>query len=114
MVTLTRTGWGSDNPAYRQMFTGLYIPDGGSFELGPFQLSLVTLTHSIPEPNGLAIKTPLGTVFHTGDWKLDPSPVIGKPTDIEAIKAQLGVDPAEKPATAGKTAATGSSEENQP
>jgi ribonuclease J len=50
------------------------IPLSGSFDLGPFHLEMVTLTHSIPEPNGLAIKTPLGTILHTGDWKIDPDP----------------------------------------
>src|SRR3954470_12346426 len=59
---------------------------GGKIELGPFSLELITLTHSIPEPNGLAIKTPLGTILHTGDWKIDPDPMLGGPTDIEAIK----------------------------
>ncbi len=62
------------------------IPLSGSFDLGPFDLEMVTLTHSIPEPNGLAIKTPLGTILHTGDWKIDPDPVLGGPTDIDAIK----------------------------
>ena len=61
------------------------VPLGGTIDLGPFQVTMITMTHSIAEPNGLAIKTPLGTVFHTGDWKLDPHPVIGKPTDIAAI-----------------------------
>lgn len=54
---------------------------GSSFSLGPFDIELVTVAHSIPEPNALAIKTPLGTVVHTGDWKLDPEPLIGEPTD---------------------------------
>jgi ribonuclease J len=62
------------------------IPLSGSFDLGPFHLEMVTLTHSIPEPNGLAIKTPLGTILHTGDWKIDPDPMLGGPTDIDAIK----------------------------
>ncbi|MFN3668535.1 MAG: ribonuclease J [Brevundimonas sp.] len=61
------------------------VPLGGTIDLGPFQVTMITMTHSIAEPNSLAIKTPLGTVFHTGDWKLDPSPVIGQPTDIAAI-----------------------------
>ena len=43
--------------------------------------TLITLTHSIPEPNGLAIRTPLGTVLHTGDWKIDPDPLLGGVTD---------------------------------
>jgi ribonuclease J len=59
---------------------------GGSIELGPFELELITLTHSIPEPNGLAIRTPLGTILHTGDWKIDPDPLLGAVTDAEAIR----------------------------
>jgi ribonuclease J len=62
------------------------VPLGGTIELGPFQLELITLTHSIPEPNGLAIRTPLGTILHTGDWKIDPDPLLGGPTDIDAIR----------------------------
>ena len=59
---------------------------GGSITLGPFEITLLTLTHSIPEPNGLAIKTPLGTILHTGDWKIDPDPLTGAPTDEDAIR----------------------------
>jgi ribonuclease J len=62
------------------------VPLGGTIELGPFSLELITLTHSIPEPNGLAIKTPLGTILHTGDWKIDPTPLLGAPTDADAIR----------------------------
>lgn len=62
------------------------VPLGGRFTLGPFELELITLTHSIPEPNGLAIKTPLGTILHTGDWKIDPEPQLGAPTDEAAIR----------------------------
>jgi ribonuclease J len=62
------------------------VPLGGSFKLGPFDLELITLTHSIPEPNGLAIKTPLGTILHTGDWKIDPEPQLGAPTDDAALR----------------------------
>ncbi|MFC5343008.1 ribonuclease J [Brevundimonas staleyi] len=65
------------------------VPLGGHVDLGPFQVDFVTMTHSIAEPNGIKITTPLGTVFHTGDWKLDPNPVIGKPTDVPAI-TQMG------------------------
>jgi ribonuclease J len=54
---------------------------GSRFNIGPFDLEMVTLTHSIPEPNGLAIRTPAGTVFHTGDWKIDPEPLVGEVTD---------------------------------
>jgi ribonuclease J len=59
---------------------------GGTIKLGPFDMELITLTHSIPEPNGLAIRTPLGTVLHTGDWKIDPEPLLGSVTDQDAIR----------------------------
>src|SRR3954470_16597233 len=59
---------------------------GGKIELGPFSMELITLTHSIPEPNGLAIRTPLGTILHTGDWKIDPDPLLGAVTDQDAIQ----------------------------
>ena len=49
----------------------------GNIQLGPFDIEFVTLTHSILEPNGLSINTPSGTVLHTGDWKIDPNPLIG-------------------------------------
>ena len=62
------------------------VPLDGTIRLGPFEMTLVTLTHSIPEPNGLAIRTPLGTVLHTGDWKIDPDPQIGRKTDMAAIR----------------------------
>ncbi|MDR3509813.1 MAG: ribonuclease J [Caulobacteraceae bacterium] len=64
-------------------------PLGGTVILGPFEVTYVTLTHSIPEPNGLAIKTPLGTILHTGDWKIDPDPLLGDVTDSDAI-SRLG------------------------
>lgn len=63
------------------------IPLKGSFELGPFQFDLISLTHSIPEPNALAIRTDLGMVLHTGDWKIDPNPQIGEGVDEDALKA---------------------------
>ncbi|WP_436355483.1 ribonuclease J [Brevundimonas sp. CEF1] len=62
------------------------IPLGGDLNLGPFDVTFVTITHSIAEPNGLAIKTPLGTVLHTGDWKIDNDPVVGERTDVETIQ----------------------------
>lgn len=63
------------------------VPLGGRLVLGPFDIELVTLTHSIPEPNGLVIRTPLGVVLHTGDWKIDPSPLLGEVTDAEGLRA---------------------------
>jgi ribonuclease J len=62
------------------------VPLSGTITLGPFEATLITLTHSIPEPNGLAIKTPLGTILHTGDWKIDPDPLLGGVTDADAIR----------------------------
>lgn len=67
------------------------IPLNGTFKVGPFEMDLITLTHSIPEPNGIAIRTPLGTVLHTGDWKLDPDPVLGADYDMPALR-KLGDD----------------------
>ncbi|RZJ94038.1 MAG: ribonuclease J, partial [Brevundimonas sp.] len=64
-------------------------PLNSTVNLGPFDVTFVTMAHSIAEPNGLAIKTPLGTVLHTGDWKLDDQPIIGRPTDGDAI-SRLG------------------------
>src|SRR4030081_3819687 len=64
-------------------------PMSGRFQIGPFDLELITLTHSIPEPNAVVIRTSAGTVLHTGDWKLDPEPMIGSPTD-EARLREVG------------------------
>jgi len=62
------------------------VPLGGHLTLGPYEIDFVSITHSIPEPNALSIKTPLGTIVHTGDWKLDPDPLIGEVTDETALK----------------------------
>ena len=62
------------------------VPLEGEVEAGPFTVTYVTLTHSIPEPNALAIKTPSGTILHTGDWKIDPDPLIGEGVDVEGLK----------------------------
>lgn len=61
------------------------VPLGARFDIGPFNIELVTLTHSIPEPNALAIRTPLGLVMHTGDWKIDPDPVVGDDMDMKRL-----------------------------
>ena len=58
----------------------------GNIQLGPFKVEFVTLTHSILEPNGLSIKTPAGTVLHTGDWKVDPNPLIGEKINEKKLK----------------------------
>lgn len=62
---------------------------GGRIKTGPFEIEFVSVAHSIPESNALAIRTNLGMIFHTADWKLDPAPVIGKPADERRIK-ELG------------------------
>lgn len=60
---------------------------GETFDVGPFRIEAIPVTHSIPEPVSLAITTPLGTVVHTGDWKLDPRPEIGPLTDEARFRA---------------------------
>ncbi|MEO5775084.1 MAG: ribonuclease J [Sphingomicrobium sp.] len=62
------------------------VERGGTVELGPFKVSFVALSHSIPEGNGLLIETPFGRVFHTGDWKIDDTPVLGEPHSPEVLK----------------------------
>jgi len=62
------------------------VPLSGRFTIGPFDLELITLTHSIPEPNAVALRTPVGTVLHTGDWKFDPDPLIGSAADEAALR----------------------------
>lgn len=62
---------------------------GETFEIGPFKFEALAVTHSIPEPVSLAITTKLGTVIHTGDWKMDPDPAMGPLID-EARFRQLG------------------------
>jgi ribonuclease J len=62
---------------------------GMRIEVGPFTVEPVTVAHSIPEAMGLVIRTPLGNVVHTGDWKIDPQPSLGKPTD-EARFREIG------------------------
>lgn len=63
------------------------FPVGGTFRVGAFTIRSIRLTHSVPEAVALAIATPAGTVLHTGDFKLDPSPLVGAPTDLETIHA---------------------------
>ena len=62
------------------------VPLNSKIKLGDFEIDFVTLTHSILEPNGLSIKTPLGTILHTGDWKIDPNPLIGNKIDEDKLK----------------------------
>jgi ribonuclease J len=63
------------------------VPAGGRITVGPFDVEYVAVAHSIPESHALIIRTPLGTVLHTGDWKIDPTPVLGPPTDEAKLRA---------------------------
>ena len=65
------------------------VPSGGRIDLGPFNVEFIPVAHSIPESHALAIHTSAGTVLHTGDWKIDPTPIIGKPTDERRLR-ELG------------------------
>ncbi|MDL2339926.1 MAG: ribonuclease J [Pseudomonadota bacterium] len=63
------------------------VERGGTVELGVFKITYVALSHSIPEGNGVLIETPFGNIFHTGDWKIDDTPVIGEPSSPPTLKA---------------------------
>ncbi len=81
---LTDVGLDYDVPVYPMAL-------GGQLTLGPFSIEFVTLTHSIPEPVALAIRTSAGTILHSGDWKLDPEPLVGREVDREAL-TRLGTE----------------------
>ncbi|MEX0758549.1 MAG: ribonuclease J, partial [Tistlia sp.] len=68
------------------------VPLSGRLKIGPFEIELVTLTHSIPEPNAVLLHTACGTVFHTGDWKLDDDPLIGETYDAARLQKLAGED----------------------
>jgi ribonuclease J len=63
------------------------VPIDSTVELGNFKVDFVSLTHSVPEPSALFIRTKHGNIFHTGDWKIDPAPVVGQPIDIDKVKS---------------------------
>src|SRR3984885_10376987 len=63
------------------------VPMGGHLTLGPFEIDFINVAPSIPESNALAIRSPAGTVLHTGDWKIDPAPLLGAPTDAAKLTA---------------------------
>src|SRR5690606_806805 len=62
------------------------VKAGQRIQLGPFDVEYINVAHSIPESHALAIRTPLGTVLHTGDWKLDETPALGLPTDEKRLR----------------------------
>jgi ribonuclease J len=70
------------------------IPEAGAMELGPFKLSFIRMAHSIPDAVAIVIDTPAGRVLHTGDWKLDHTPVDGLKTDVGRLAefGNLGID----------------------
>ncbi len=63
------------------------VAQGDKVAIGPFVVEFVAVAHSIPESSALAIRTPAGLVVHTADWKIDPTPIIGPPTDEARLKA---------------------------
>jgi ribonuclease J len=63
------------------------VPLDSRFKAGAFDIELVSVTHSVPETSGLLLRTPLGSVYHTADWKLDATPYIGKPADPSRLAA---------------------------
>ncbi len=63
------------------------VPLRGRLTLGPFAIEFISVAHSIPESNALAIRTPAGTVLHTGDWRIDPTPLVGARTDAARLSA---------------------------
>jgi ribonuclease J len=65
------------------------VPLRGRLTLGPFEVEFIDVAHSIPESNALAIRTAAGTVLHTGDWKIDPTPLVGPRTDAARL-TELG------------------------
>ena len=77
---LEEVGLGGEVPLHE-------IPISGSVSLKPFDIELVTMTHSIPEPNGVILRTGAGTVYHTADWKLDPDPLVGPGVDEDRLQA---------------------------
>lgn len=62
------------------------VKQGGRFSCGPFSLEYIAMSHSIPESNAIAIRTQAGLVLHSGDWKLDPTPVVGEPTNSDRLR----------------------------
>jgi ribonuclease J len=63
------------------------VAPGARVDIGPFEVEFIPVAHSIPEAQALAIRTSAGTVLHSGDWKIDPTPVIGPPTDAARLAA---------------------------
>jgi ribonuclease J len=65
------------------------VDSGGAINLDPFTIDLMPLSHSAPEMNAMLVKTPVGNVFHTGDWKFDKDPLIGESNNEDRL-AEIG------------------------
>lgn len=65
------------------------IQPGARFDVGPFDIEFVPVTHSVPEAQSMVLRTPSGIVVHTGDWKFDPDPLVGPATDLDRL-AEIG------------------------
>ncbi len=75
-----------DDTDFADRIRVIEVPEGGNARIGPFGIRFIPMTHSIPEMSALAITTPHGTVLHTGDWKLDDAPQVGRLTDVATLK----------------------------
>ena len=65
------------------------VMPGARFDVGPFDIEFVPVTHSVPEAQSMVLRTPSGVVVHTGDWKFDPEPLVGPATDLNRL-AEIG------------------------
>jgi ribonuclease J len=78
-----------DDVGLLQEVTVNEVPISSEFVVGPFEIEMVRMTHSIPEPSLVVLRTGAGTVVHTGDWKFDPHPIVGQASDMDAL-ARIG------------------------
>ncbi len=97
-------GGTAQEPRWPSSASGVELPINevalnSRFDVGPFAIELIEMAHSIPESSALVLRTPFGPVFHTGDWKLDPTPVLGAPVDTSRL-ARLGATRASLPPSA--------------
>lgn len=77
----------SETPLFGKVPLRQIDKNGARFNIGPFDIEYFHFTHSIPQSNGIIIRTEQGTLVHTGDWKLDPTPLIDKTSDLQTLKA---------------------------
>lgn len=77
----------SETPLFGKVPLRQIDKNGARFNIGPFDIEYFHFTHSIPQSNGIIIRTEQGTLVHTGDWKLDPTPLIDKTSDLQTLKS---------------------------